>query len=125
MKATRAVFGKAIVGSLGLVLGSLFVPPQVPSVEYSHADVILTARDGTFLGHGQLGPGAPHLVEPSSALKAVVIQSEDGGFRSHYGVSVLGLARSAKGIVTGRNLGGGSTLTMQLARLLECLSRRS
>ncbi len=71
-----------------------------------------------LLGHGRLGPGAAHLDEVSTTLKDVVIQSEDREFRHHHGVSALGLARSAKGIVTGRNLGGGSTITMQLARLL-------
>jgi len=50
----------------------------------------------------------------------VLFAYEDKRFRSHYGVDPLALTRAAFQLVThGRILSGGSTLTMQVARLLE------
>lgn len=51
-------------------------------------------------------------------LEKALIASEDGEFYSHMGFSVKGTMRAAIGFLTGRNLGGGSTITQQLAKLL-------
>ena len=48
-------------------------------------------------------------------MKDAVIASEDPRFYSHPGVDLLGLIRGFWGFVRGINLGGGSTITMQLA----------
>lgn len=48
-------------------------------------------------------------------MKNAVIASEDPRFYSHPGVDPLGLLRGFWGFVRGVNLGGGSTITMQLA----------
>jgi penicillin-binding protein 1A len=45
-----------------------------------------------------------------------VIAIEDGRFYRHDGFDVRGIARAVFGVLTGRNLGGGSTITQQLAR---------
>ena len=51
---------------------------------------------------------------------------EDKRFRSHHGVDPLALTRAAFQLVTsGHILSGGSTLTMQVARLLEPRASRS
>src|SRR5579862_7274042 len=51
---------------------------------------------------------------------------EDKRFRAHHGVDPLALGRAAFQLVSrGRILSGGSTLTMQVARLLEPRSGRS
>ncbi len=51
---------------------------------------------------------------------------EDRRFMSHPGVDVLALARAAgQGLRNGRIVSGGSTLTMQVARLLEPREERS
>ena len=51
---------------------------------------------------------------------------EDKRFRSHHGVDPLALLRAAVQLVTsGRIRSGGSTLTMQVARLLEPRSDRN
>jgi len=50
----------------------------------------------------------------------VLFTYEDKRFRAHHGVDPLALARAAFQLATsGRILSGGSTLTMQVARLLE------
>lgn len=54
------------------------------------------------------------------ALPAYVTQAvvaiEDSRFYEHHGFDPRGIARAAIGVLTGRNLGGGSTITQQLAR---------
>jgi penicillin-binding protein 1C len=51
---------------------------------------------------------------------------EDGRFRQHGGVDLLALARAASQVARhGRVISGGSTLTMQVARLLEPREERS
>jgi penicillin-binding protein 1C len=55
-----------------------------------------------------------------------LIAYEDKRFRSHRGVDVLALGRAAWQFATsGRIVSGGSTLTMQVARLLEPRTERS
>ncbi len=57
---------------------------------------------------------------------AVLFAYEDKRFREHHGVDPLALMRAAFQLVTsGRIRSGGSTLTMQVARLLEPRSGRS
>jgi penicillin-binding protein 1C len=56
----------------------------------------------------------------------VLFAYEDKRFRSHHGVDPLALGRAAFQLVThGRILSGGSTLTMQVARLLEPRQERT
>ena len=51
---------------------------------------------------------------------------EDRRFLDHYGVNSLAIARAASQLlVNGRIVSGASTLTMQVARLLEPRSERS
>ncbi len=57
---------------------------------------------------------------------AMLFAYEDKRFRSHHGVDLLAMTRAAFQLVTnGRVLSGGSTLTMQVARLLEPRNNRS
>ncbi|NQU88422.1 MAG: transglycosylase domain-containing protein [Mariniphaga sp.] len=54
----------------------------------------------------------PHLIK-------ALIATEDVRFYKHSGIDLRGIARMIKGIVTGNtNLGGGSTITQQLAKML-------
>jgi penicillin-binding protein 1C len=56
----------------------------------------------------------------------VLFAYEDKRFRSHHGADPLALTRAAFQLVThGRILSGGSTLTMQVARLLEPRQERT
>ena len=56
----------------------------------------------------------------------MLIAYEDRRFRAHWGVDPLALARAAWQLVTnGRIVSGGSTITMQLARLIEPRAERS
>lgn len=56
--------------------------------------------------------------ELSPMLVNALLSTEDIRFRSHSGIDVRALLRAVKGVVTGSNSGGASTLTQQLAKML-------
>jgi penicillin-binding protein 1A len=58
------------------------------------------------------------LAELPRHLIFAVLAREDPDFYSHKGFSIRGIARAAYGVLTGKNLGGGSTITQQVAGTL-------
>lgn len=95
------------------------LPPLAPAVS---AEVL--ARDGRMLRAYTVDDGRWRLrvdargVDPRYV--AMLLAYEDGRFYGHRGVDVTALARAAfRSLVAGRVVSGGSTLTMQVARLLE------
>lgn len=84
--------------------------------------VEVTARDGALLraftvadGRWRLDPGP---VDPG--FLAMLVAYEDKRFYRHAGVDPVALLRAgAQAVAQGRIVSGGSTLTMQVARLLE------
>ena len=95
--------------------------PLPPAPRYSP---IVLAADGTVL-HAFLNPTQKwrmktELAEITPALQQAIINKEDRYFRYHFGVNPLAIIQAA-----GRNLfragrtTGASTITMQVARLLE------
>lgn len=74
---------------------------------------VLPATGGTWRLRTTTGDVPPHLVD-------LLIAAEDRRFRWHPGVDPVALARAAvQWVRAGRVVSGGSTLTMQAARLLE------
>jgi len=104
-----------------LVLDRAF-PPRLPQARDTSSLVV--AADGTPLrafadAHGVWRhPASPGTVSP---LYLEVLQNyEDRWFRWHPGVNPLALLRAAgQWLADGRIVSGGSTLTMQVARILE------
>ena len=107
-----------VAGSAGL-LDQLF--PLPPAPQYSP---LVTAADGSVL-HAFLNPTQKwrmktELIEITPALQRAIIYKEDRYFRYHFGVNPVAIVQAA-----GRNLfghgrtTGASTITMQVARLLE------
>jgi len=95
--------------------------PLPPAPRYSP---IVLAADGSVL-HAYLNPTQKwrmktELAEITPALQQAIINKEDRYFRYHFGVNPLAILQAA-----GRNLfrtgrtTGASTITMQVARLLE------
>jgi len=115
----RLILGVGVAG-LGIVaLDRGFPPPAPPSV----ATEIL-ARDGRLLSVLPAPGGvwrlatSPRDVPPE--LLEQLLANEDRRFRQHPGVDPLALARAAwQWVRAGRVVSGGSTITMQVARLLE------
>ena len=83
--------------------------PEQTSKIYSHDGVLIGE-----LGIEQRTPVALAALPPY--VPQAVVAVEDKRFYSHGAFDVRGLARAAMGVLTLRNLGGGSTITQQLAR---------
>lgn len=107
----------------GLVLDRLF--PLPPAPQYSP---LVLAADGSVL-HAYLNPTQKwwmktELPEITPALQTAIIAKEDRFFRYHFGLNPVAMVQAA-----GRNLlghgrtTGASTITMQVARLLEPKAR--
>ncbi len=122
-KLFRTLFWLGIFCVSGAVMvfaaGFLYLSPQLPSAEsYRYVQLetplrILTADKLLIDEIGIRRDPIPFEEIPPMMINAV-IASEDPRFYSHSGVDVRGLLRGFYGFVRGINLGGGSTITMQL-----------
>lgn len=98
-------------------------PPPVPGRDAPNA-LLIVARDGTPL---RAFPDRDHVWRHPVALADVsplyleaLVRYEDRWFRWHAGVNPLALTRAAwQWLRHGRIVSGGSTLTMQVARIIE------
>lgn len=90
---------------------------------------VMLDREGEVMHLTLAGDGRYRLKTPLAEIHADVIEAtlthEDRWFRWHPGVNPVSLMRGFFGLVGGQRLGGGSTVTMQLARLRFGLSTRS
>ncbi len=104
---------------LFLLLDGLF--PLRANVPYSQ---LLYARDGSVL-HGFLSRDdkwrmKTELEEIIPELRQAIVHKEDKYFYWHPGINPVAIARAAfNNTTTGRKTSGASTITMQVARLLE------
>lgn len=100
--------------------GYLYLLPQLPSAE-TYRDVQLETPLRIYTADGRLIDEIGNRRNPlqfeeiPEVMRNAVIANEDPGFYSHSGVDFKGLLRGFWGFVRGINLGGGSTITMQLA----------
>lgn len=140
MKFRPAVLPKlAIIGSLSMVVGVFSIvvsyllfdhynPPPMPSnVKYStevvDADGNLLRAFTTSEGRWRLKTNASDV---DSEYIKLLISYEDQRFWSHSGIDPRAMIRAALQLITNQRIvSGGSTLTMQLARLLEPRKRRT
>jgi len=116
--ATLAVALALLVGFDRWVAATV-LPPLAPatSVEVRAAGGELLRAFTVADGRWRLAV-APEGVDPG--YLALLIAYEDRRFYEHRGVDPLALARAlAQAVANGRRISGGSTLTMQVARLLE------
>lgn len=107
----------------GLVLDQLF--PLPPAPQYSP---LVLAADGSVL-HAYLSPTQKwrmktELPEITPALQTAIIEKEDRFFRYHCGLNPVAMVQAAGRNVLGHGrTTGASTITMQVARLLEPKAR--
>lgn len=124
----RAIAGAAVLAIALLALGlDLAFPPPLPATEHEHPTLVV-ARDGTPLRAFPTAHGAwryPVTVDAvSPRYLEALIGYEDRRFHTHPGVDPIALARAiAQALRHGRVVSGGSTLTMQVARLIEPIPR--
>ena len=127
--AASAMAAATIVGVVTVAawVVSLGPPPLGQGLDFSPAVVDRVGRllrpFATSAGRWRL-PARADGVDPR--YLDLLIAYEDKRFRNHRGVDPLALLRAAaQFLVHGRIMSGGSTLTMQVARLLEPRSERS
>ena len=108
-----------------LCLAVLYFSPSPPPLDRGRdASILVLASDGSILrgflsadGKWRL-PVEPDNVEP--LYRRMLVAAEDSRFASHPGVDPLAVLRaSAQLALSGHIISGASTLTMQVARLLE------
>ena len=121
--ARRTLTGITLAAVLVLVFG-LDAAFPLPSRTAEQSTLVVLAEDGTPLRAWPSGDGAlRHPITPA-AVSPVYLQAllayEDRWFYGHPGVNPAALARAAwQWVRTGHIVSGGSTLTMQLARLID------
>ena len=110
---------------------SLPTPPTFTSVRagWRPSDAVLLDRHGRTLHERRVDPaqrrlGWTPLGDVSPALVSAVVTSEDRRFREHGGVDARALAAVVVQRLRGGGPRGGSTVTMQLAGLLDPTLRR-
>ncbi len=120
--------------ALALLIAALWVTwlllpkPELlpPGAEFSR---VVLDRDGRVLFLSLTPDGKYRLPvkldDLSPELLTATLEMEDRRFFSHCGADPRSLVRATWGAVTGQRLGGGSTLTMQYARLRWGLQTRS
>ncbi len=119
--------GLGLLIVLGLVLDRAFPPPLMPGYEVS---VLVTDRQDRPLRAFPLKNGTWRFAADLDAIDPVFIEAllevEDKRFWRHGGVDWVGMLRAVwSSALAGRVVSGGSTLSMQTARLLEPRPNRS
>lgn len=121
LRALMGLAGLALALGLGVDrwVGATELPPLVPETS-----VEVLARDGSLLRAYTVGDGRWRLaVDPArvdATYLAMLLAYEDKRFHRHRGVDPVALLRAlGQAVRHGRAVSGGSTLTMQVARLIE------
>ena len=116
---SRVVYSILAIILIVFILDNLFpLPLQKP---YSK---VIYAKDGTmltaYLSQDDKWRMQAHLDKISPYLIKAVIEKEDKWFYWHTGVNPIALARALfQNITSGERISGASTITMQVARMLE------
>jgi penicillin-binding protein 1C len=126
------IVAPALAVALGLLaLAAVATPPSPAAVRaaWRPSDATLLDRHGEILHERRTDPSRRRLAwtplhDVSPALVSTVLASEDRRFRAHGGVDARALAAAAWGRLSGAPSRGGSTITMQLAGLLDPGLRR-
>ncbi|MBU3741929.1 MAG: penicillin-binding protein 1C [Candidatus Kapabacteria bacterium] len=116
---------RVAIGILFVLLGLDVAFPFRPAVQ---SGTLITDNDGktltAFLSPDEKWRFPMRIADVSPVLIKAVILKEDSRFRWHPGVDPLAILRAAIANVTqGRRASGASTITMQVARLLETRPR--
>jgi penicillin-binding protein 1C len=120
-RAIRLFALSLLLGTLIVLLADRLFPPNL--TRYETLSLAVEAADGTTLsvltsadGDCRL-PATPGDVDPK--FLRLLVATEDKRFFSHPGIDPIAMARAVVQLIThGHVVSGGSTLTMQVARLL-------
>ena len=121
------VLALAVFPAMSLFALDRLFPPPVPGRDSPRA-LLVVARDGTPL---RAFPDREHIWRHQVTLDEVspryieaLLRYEDRAFHWHMGINPLAIIRAAwQRVWHGKIISGGSTLTMQVARILEPMPR--
>ena len=119
-----------LAASAWLIVSALDVRYPPPLSAGRQVSPVVVDRSGALLRAFAIDDGRwrlpVQLTEVDPKFVAMLVAYEDKRFHEHNGVDPLAMCRSAWQLVSnGRIISGGSTLSMQLARLLEPRGERS
>jgi len=122
-KFFKSLFFLSLLFILFFILDFLF--PFKPQIKYSQ---LINARDSTvlfaFLSEDDKWRMKTELHEISPQLKNVILFKEDKYFYYHFGINPIALLKAlGRNIFRNKKTSGASTITMQVARLLEPKNR--
>src|SRR5512146_188803 len=126
---TAALAAAGLLAAVGLLAAIVTVRPMVPGfdavrAQWRPSDAQLLDRHGEPLhelrvdAHGRRLAWTP-LAAISPALQNAVIAAEDHRFLDHHGVDFAAVAGATAQWLAGRRSRGASTITMQLAAMLD------
>ena len=117
----RIFYGCLTVLFLSIITFSFLTPSfkKLEDPSLNLASEVLAGNDTTVIGRIYVQNRAPVSFNqlPKHLIQAL-ISTEDKRFYDHAGIDPEALARVVKGVFLGQHQGGGSTLTMQLSKLL-------
>jgi penicillin-binding protein 1A len=110
---------------LGILVGLVLVYqkgfPQIKNLEDIKPVVMTTVYDDRNVAIKDFAIEKRIIVRSTDLpehLKKAIVAAEDNDFYSHWGINFRGGFRAVAGVLLGRRRGGGSSITMQLARVL-------
>lgn len=115
----RVIISVAVFVSILFILNLIF--PLKIDLNYS---TIITDESGNvihaFLNNNEKWRMKTELTEITPQLRKAIINKEDKYFYYHFGVNPVAICRAAaNNMFSGRRTSGASTITMQVARMLE------
>jgi penicillin-binding protein 1C len=129
VRRNRRLWGLGLILAVAAMMAGLkgldkWVAGTVLPVTLAETSTEVLDRNGALLRVYPVGNGiwrmAPQLDQVDARFLALLTAYEDKRFYSHAGVDPVALLRAVgQALWNGRAVSGGSTLTMQLARLLE------
>lgn len=121
-----AAFGFIMVVAAALLLWPAPAPPTFADVKagWQPSYAYLLDRQGREIGTARIDHGIRRLEwvpleQVSPALTQAIVQGEDQRFYKHHGVDWRGMTAAAKSFITGSSKRGGSTISMQVATLID------
>jgi penicillin-binding protein 1A len=123
LKVLLIAFSLAVTTLLGILLGLVLVYqkgfPQIKNLEDLKPVVMTTVYDDQNAPIKDFAIEKRVIVRSSDIpgpLKKAIVAAEDNQFYSHWGINFRGFIRAVGGVLLHKKWGGGSSITMQLAR---------
>ncbi|MGL4262450.1 MAG: penicillin-binding protein 1C [Afipia sp.] len=131
-RVRTAALAMGALSAVTVAAGAVWIAslPPLPFADARKISTTIVDRNGKLLRAFAMADGRwrlpAHAKDVDPGYLNLLLSYEDKRFRSHIGVDPLAMGRAAVQLVTrGHIVSGGSTITMQVARLMEPRQERS